>query len=101
MAWTLLIVVAGLAASRADTAADCDFDGDGHEALGCDGDDCDDADPQVYAGAQEQPGDGVDQDCDGLDDGEPVLWVESGGCAARGALGLGAMSTLLARRRRT
>ncbi len=30
-------------------------------------DDCDDADPFAYPGAEEKPYDGVDQDCDGVD----------------------------------
>ena len=31
------------------------------------GEDCDDADPFVYPGAPDDPGDGVDADCDGTD----------------------------------
>ena len=48
---------------------DFDLDFDGHlDANGCDnGDDCDDADPATYVGAEEIPYDAVDQDCDGED----------------------------------
>lgn len=43
-----------------------DFDHDGHSpAFG--GDDCDDGNASIFVGAPEQPGDGVDSDCDGLD----------------------------------
>ena len=43
-----------------------DFDGDGASAfLG--GGDCDDRDPTRYPGAIDIPGDGIDQDCDGVD----------------------------------
>jgi len=44
-----------------------DLDGDGHEAAWCGGDDCDDTDPTVYPGAPEICGDGIDQNCDGID----------------------------------
>ena len=46
-----------------DDAADVDADEDGFTA----DDDCDDSDPAVYPGAEEEPYDGVDQDCDGDD----------------------------------
>lgn len=47
--------------------ADADFDGISA------GDDCDDADPFVYPGAPEAPGDGVDADCDGIDPPIPIV----------------------------
>lgn len=55
--------------------ADADGYGDPTPVVGCDapalsadnGEDCDDADATVYPGAAEVHGDGLDQDCDGLD----------------------------------
>jgi hypothetical protein len=44
-----------------------DVDGDGCAAEDCD---CDEGDASVYPGAQDAPGDGIDQDCDGSDDPE-------------------------------
>ncbi len=45
-----------------------DADGDGHEAVECDGDDCDDADATVNPSTPEVLADGVDNDCDGETD---------------------------------
>ncbi len=43
-----------------------DHDGDGY-ASGLGGIDCDDTNPHIYPGAQEKPGNGIDEDCSGAD----------------------------------
>ncbi len=49
-----------------------DDDGDGHDDIACGGDDCDDADPDVHAGAAEICDGVTDNDCDGVDDPDEV-----------------------------
>lgn len=49
----------------ADTSASLDLDGDGFAQT--DGD-CNDQDVSVFPGATDTLGDGIDSDCDGLDD---------------------------------
>jgi len=54
-----------------------DADGDGFEDQACGGTDCDDTDPAVNPAADEDCGDGVDNDCDGLIDAQDP---ECAGC---------------------
>lgn len=63
----------GAAENESSTACMTDEDGDGYGYIigpdgGVGGNDCDDADPQVYLGATEIPGDGISQDCDNTED---------------------------------
>ncbi|MEK7703686.1 MAG: MopE-related protein, partial [Myxococcota bacterium] len=53
---------------QAGACASCgDGDGDGYDDALCGGDDCNDSVSAVHPGAAETCGDGVDQDCSGLD----------------------------------
>lgn len=51
----------GIVSEEVVRPEDGDLDGYGE-------DDCDDANPDIYPGAQETAGDGVDSNCDGEDD---------------------------------
>ncbi len=50
----------------AEPVSACARPSDGHVT---DGTDCDDTDPSIFPGAEDLPGDGIDQDCTGLDAG--------------------------------
>ena len=73
--------------NNCDAATDEGFDADEDGQLSADecteGTDCDDTDASIYAGADEVPYDGVDQDCDGLDltdvDSDGFDAIEAGG----------------------
>lgn len=73
-----------------------DADNDAYESAACGGDDCDDANDQVYPGATEVAGDGIDQDCDG---GDTPAEVDTGGTAAapseRASCGCGQKASVL------
>ncbi|MEM6927556.1 MAG: putative metal-binding motif-containing protein, partial [Myxococcota bacterium] len=58
-----------------------DEDGDGFVGV----EDCDDGDPDIFPGAQEVAGDGVDTDCDGLE----VCYVDADGDGWGGPFGVG------------
>ena len=60
-----------------------DGDGDGHSAR-FGGGDCDDRRADSFPGAEEIPGDGIDQNCQGGDATGTAVAVGSGGAAPRG-----------------
>jgi cysteine-rich repeat protein len=69
-------------------ASSNDADGDRYYTVGCGGDDCDDANADVYPGAGELC-DGIDNDCDGERDETAPLWYVDCDCDdyAAGATG--------------
>jgi hypothetical protein len=79
---TRLVVLLVLACTKHETATrpapDGDWDGDGVDKDV----DCDDSNPDVFPGASEVAGDGVDQDCDGVD--QPAETLRSVGYSMAG-----------------
>lgn len=72
-----------------------DIDGDGLVSIDAGGLDCDDFAPDVFPGADERIGDGVDSDCDGLDPApEPVVDEDESACS-QGAAGPAWLAVLL------
>ncbi|MEQ1568881.1 MAG: putative metal-binding motif-containing protein [Myxococcota bacterium] len=75
LGWVLWMVAAGCAGT--DDPSDSGDESPGEDTIDQDDDgdlaatDCDDADPEVHAGAEEHC-DGADEDCDGVIDDQPV-----------------------------
>lgn len=86
-----------------------DDDGDGVVAWACGGGDCDDSDGGINPDAEDILGDGIDQDCDGVDRCDLEGWYQGGlktgscsvesGARAGAALALGIALSMLRRRR--
>ncbi len=60
-------LTSGAASVSVEVSLGCDADGDGYDALRCGGNDCDDTDGSIHPRAGDTYGDGLDEDCDGMD----------------------------------
>lgn len=60
-----------------------DDDGDGHGPTNCDGDDCNDQNPDVFPGHAEDCKDGADNDCNGLADCPDPVCVNVPDCGCK------------------
>ena len=65
---TLVLALAGaIFSTSAQAQCNTDADMDGYIDVACGGTDCDDSDPNINPGMLEIPGNGIDENCDGLE----------------------------------
>ncbi len=76
----LVTLAACYGAPRHVCSPDQDKDKDGY----CGANDCDDTNPAIHAYAQDVPGDGIDQNCDGVDGVPPPTTTGSGSGSGSG-----------------